>query len=59
MNGVVRIIAPSSTNGPSPTPYPGVSTTLTKLQTHSQISPTSYIAGQNGQYPERRTVPEL
>jgi len=48
MNGVVRIIAPSSTNG-NQTPYPSFTNYLTAIQTGG-ISAT--IAGQNGQYPK-------
>jgi fibronectin-binding autotransporter adhesin len=46
MTGVVRIIAPSTTNGQT-TPYPSFANYLTSLQTN-EISAT--IAGQNGQF---------
>ena len=50
LNGVVRVIAPSSTNQPatgSSTPYPDIGAYATHIQT-SQIS--ANIAGQNGQF---------
>ena len=57
MNGVVRIIAPSSTNqksGPSTTPYPSFTDYLTHLQTGGPGSTPimTTIAGQNGQIPK-------
>ena len=48
MAGVVRVIAPSSTNG-NQTPYPSFTNYLSTIQTGG-ISAT--IAGQNGQYPK-------
>ncbi|HEY6517823.1 MAG TPA: autotransporter domain-containing protein [Roseiarcus sp.] len=50
LNGVVRIISPSSTNQPgtgSSTPYPDIGAYATHIQTN-QIS--ANIAGQNGQF---------
>src|SRR6202021_1218546 len=50
LNGVVRIIAPSSTNQPatgSSTPYPNIGAYATYIQ-NNQIS--ANIAGQNGQF---------
>ncbi len=50
MNGVVRIIAPSSTNQPatgSSTPYPNIGSYATYIQ-NNQIS--ANIMGQNGQF---------
>ena len=57
MNGVVRIIAPSSTNqqsGGSTTPYPSFTDYLTHLQTGGPGSTPimTTIAGQNGQIPK-------
>jgi outer membrane autotransporter protein len=46
MNGVVRIIAPSSTNG-NQTPYPSFTNYLTAIQTGGT---SATIAGQNGQF---------
>ena len=53
MTGVVRIIAPSTTNGGT-TPYPAFSNYLTYLQTGGPGSTPIHadIAGQNGQYPK-------
>lgn len=52
LTGVVRIIAPSTTNG-GVTPYPNFGNYLTYLQTGGSGSTPIHadIAGQNGQYP--------
>ncbi len=53
LTGVVRIIAPSTTNGGT-TPYPGFDNYLTYLETGGTGSTPIHadIAGQNGQYPK-------